>query len=255
MSDEDEVVPSGGARKRSSPYPRDSLQEAEQVLRHVFRLGPRHVRQDVLAQELDFSGVNNGAYRRLRASANYFGLIEFTGDDYISVPEAWIRVLHDEDPDEEAAARVRAVKQPTLYQQLFGEYEGRMLPPLDRLARELHVKPEYGILKDAAPAAAQVFYDSVQYAGLVDDRGFLRSEAPTITDASEPEIDGHSPSVEAQSPTPREAPPVEGDVDRLEVRLRDGRKVYVLIPSPGTLTAEDKQRIKGHIDLVIEEED
>lgn len=241
-------------RQRSSPYPRDGLKQAEQLAKVVFELGPRHVDQEALAHALGFTAVRNGAYKRIRASANYFGVVEYAGDDWISVAEPWIAVFHNEDAEELAAARRAAVVTPALYKQLFAEYGDRMLPKLDRLARELYLNPAYGILKDAAEGAALTFLESVDYAGLVDSKGFLRMESAALDSPSRDS--GFFEGAERSSPTtatpPLSSADVGQDADRLEVRLRDGRKVLILIPAPGSLSADDKARLKGHIDLVLE---
>ena len=49
-----------------------------------------------------------------------------------------------------------------------------MLPPKERLERELQINEHYGIKKDAIQEAVDVFLRSVEYAGLVDDNKFLR---------------------------------------------------------------------------------
>ena len=75
------------------------------------------------------------------------------------------------------------MQQPQLYKLLIGSYQDLQLPSLDRLERELYTEEKYGILRDAANTAAQVFLDSANYAGIIDANNFLR--LPSVNDVRE----------------------------------------------------------------------
>ena len=261
-------------RKRSARYPRHGLKEAEKLAVVAFRLGPRHVAQGRLAKELGYSRIENGGYRAKRASAGYFGLVEAAGADYLSVSEEWIQALHSENENDRQVARQNAVQKPSLYKQLFEAYGNKMLPPKERLERELQIHEHYGIKKDAIQEAVDVFLRSVKYAGLVDDNNFLRLgdavTAETLTEAldevnkeadkddveAEIDEDGNSgASTHAQEQNQVDNQIIDEDLDRIEVRLPRGRKAYLLIPAPGILSKEDKERMKGYIDLILEEDE
>lgn len=281
----DESNGSPGKKQRSTRYPRYSLRDAESLAKAAFDLGAREVLQDAVAKNLNFSGVANGAYKGRRAAARYFNLVNYSGDDYITVTEPWISVFHEEDPARHRLARQEAVLEPDLYRQLCDVYRDRMLPQVERLARDLYLNSSYGIQKEAAEDAARAFRDSVEYAGLLDAKGYLRPVGWNVNVASGNAEEGSStesdtPIVEpladtndgveagagvsaGTSPLTRGGTTASGagtvtvggdqDLDRIEVRLRGGRKAYLLIP--GALTAEDKKRLKGHIDLILDDEE
>lgn len=259
-------------RKRSARYPRHSLKEAEKLAVVAFRFGPRHVAQDRLAKEIGYSRVENGGYRAKRASAGYFGLVEAAGADYLSVSEEWIQALHSENENDRQVARQNAVQKPSLYKQLFEAYGDKMLPSKERLETELKIHEHYGIKQDAIQEAVDVFLRSVEYAGLVDDNNFLRlgdsvtaetlAEDLDEVEADKDEVedktdeDGSSgDSTRAPEQNQVDNQIIDEDLDRIEVRLQRGRKAYLLIPAPGILSTADKERMKGYIDLILEEDE
>lgn len=257
----DDVPQPPRKRERSAPYPRDDLKSSEEFARIAFDLGARDVLQDAVASATGYSGTANGAYKRSRASAKYFGLVEYTGDEFISVTEPWIAAFHDEDAAALRAERIRAVRQPELYRQLFETYADRMLPRPDKLARELYLNPQYGILQDAATDAAQTFWVSANFAGLIDEKGFLRLDPPqeegrVASKAATEHIGTEELMPEREQDGPRLAArvPLEG-YDTFEIRVSGNRKVVIQVPSPGTLSESDKARVKGHVDLIPAPED
>jgi hypothetical protein len=267
-------------RQRSAPHPRYSLEDAERLARVAFDMGARHVLQENVARELNYSGVKNGAFKGLRASAKYFGLIDYSGDDYIEVTDRWIKVFHDEDRAEQRGARQEALLEPEIYRQLIETFANRQLPDAERLARELYLTPKYGILRDAAEGAASTFVDSAAYAEMLDERGFLRppgwkeegqhasgpgsviSEVGPVgpeqgiggSDIEEQRRNQEKPSSSAPVTNFGSVPEQELDgLDRLEIKLRGGKRAYLFVPVP--LPSGEKERLKKYIDLILEEDE
>jgi hypothetical protein len=156
---------------------------------------------------------------------------------------------------------------PELYRQLMEDYADRMLPSVEKLARDLHLDQRYGILRDAAEVAARVFLDSAHYAGLVDAQGFLRRPGRSEGTAMTAEADVSEPQAYT-SETPRLAPstfrqqPIAApfslddaisaeDLTRMEILLLNGKKAYFFLPQP--LPYGERERLKKYIDLVLEE--
>jgi hypothetical protein len=258
---------------KSAPYPRYSLREAEKLARAAFNIGPRHCDQERVAKAVGYTGVNNGTFRRLRASANYFGFITTQKDEYLSVTEPWIEVFHSEDTEQLRQALRGALQQPELYRRLLEEYGGHQLPSADKLARDLYVKEHYGILKDAADTAVRAFLESAEYAGMIDSRGFLRtgedaeqavsipgstnrgdqeSGVPTLGTHLHANREFSKPSqVQDIDNVGGETIVVPKGLDRIEVQLRNSKKAYLFVPVP--LPTGEKERLKGYIDLILEE--
>lgn len=255
-------------RQRSASYPRYNLEQVEKLARAAFEIGPRNCDQDRVAQALDYKNAQNGAFMGLRSSANQFGLITTRGQ-YLSVTDEWIRVFNEDNPEILRAARREAMRQPELYRKLIEEYAGRQFPTLEKLARELHLTPKYGILKDAAKAAAEVFIESARYAELFDSRGYLQvndieGEAADKSSNERQRDPGRAsnrqPSQQTASELQTGQPVGSGyesvsipqGLDRHEIRMRNGQKAYMFVPVP--LPSGEKERLKKYIDLMLEED-
>lgn len=248
------------ARQRSTRYPRHSLEKAEEFAHIAFNVGPRNCDIDRVAQAAGYKNAQNGAFAALRGTASAFGLIRNQSGN-ISVAESWIKAFHSEDQRLIQEERQKAVQSPSLYQQIFQDYEGRQLPSVEKLARALHLDQKYGILKDAAAQAAQVFMESVAYAGLIDSKGFLRDAVNLDSDqGAEPEIpqqgfeQNQVTQFRSSNTVPRlpDFPPGSEELDRIEIKLRNGMKAYLYVPVP--LPYGEKERIKKYIDLLLEED-
>lgn len=256
--------PQPSRRKRSSPYPGWSLSEAEELARITFKLGGKHVQQDAVAAELGYSNVTSGSYKTRRAAAGYFGMVDYEGFDYINVAEEWLAAFHSEDEQQLDRVRQAAFLKPDLYRMLFDEFKGKMLPHAEKLARHLFLNERFGIRQDAAPSAADSFLKSASYAGYLDGRGFLTDPGAEEPNAGGGQDHGASDAIrsdgQAQAPaTVRVSQGVAagaglGGEDRLEIRLGGARKVYLIIPPPGTLSQSEKDRVKAFVDLVLEED-
>jgi hypothetical protein len=189
--------------RRSTTYPRNSLREAEEFARKVFDLGARDVAQDNAAKAIGYSGANNGSYKRFRAAARYFGLVDYSGDEFISVTPQWVQAFLAGDAESLQRARQYAVRKPELYRQLVERYGGKQLPPSAKVAQVLFADPQYGITKDAAAKAAEVFLESVGYAGVLDSTGHLR--LPGLPAAFGDEGDGAEADQDAPIAKPSES--------------------------------------------------
>lgn len=250
-------TPEQKRRRRSAPHPTYPMRECEELARRTFELGARHVDQERLATALSYSGVKNGSYKSRRAAASQFDMVKYDGFSYIEVVPPWVTAFHEEDPEQLATARRAAFLAPDLYRQLFEEFEGKMVPSVDRLARHLFLHERFGITQEAADAAAAGFVESADYAGYLDQNGFLRTPNDTTDPKSGPGADDELAGAGAPvGPPPADAGDlIAGENDRLEIRLGGGRKVHLIVPAPGTLSTVEKDRVKGFVDLILAPEE
>lgn len=251
-------------RQRSGRYPRHNLQKVEAFGRAAFDAGARNLDIDQVAQAANYKDASNGAFKALRASASYFGLIKSAGSGYASLSEEWIQAFNNDDLEQLKQARQHAMLQPQLYRQLFGDYGDRQLPKLEKLTRDLYLNSKYGMLKDAASAAAQTFIESAEYAGLIDSKGFLRQpsgkgiedDGKHASQTPENPVKGKSgqqvnanPPVQSSATSPVFPLDIE-NLDRIEIKLVNGAKAYFFVPVP--LPFGEKERLKKYIDLLLE---
>lgn len=269
-------------RQRSASYPRYTLEQCEELTRAAFHAGARNLDQDRIAQEVGYKNARNGSFRGFRATAGQFGMITYEGDNYLSVAQQWIDVLDSEDTEALQRARQEAIVKPPLFRQLIDEYVDKHLPSMDKIARRIHLNPKYGILQDAAEVAARIFIESAKYAGMVDAKGFLRAPNSDQTSlgnegaqrsfyndalgqTGRSNVNEQPPHIPSQSHAQQkgvsedvggianQASLVPKDLLRQEVPLRKGRMAIFFVPR--FLTLDDKRRLKGYIDLMLDEEE
>jgi len=256
-------------RLRSVTHPRYSLQQAEKLAKAAFDLGPRNCDQDKVAQKAGYKDASNGAFRTLRATANQFGLITFNGA-LLSVSEEWIELFSADDPNLYRVARQDAMRRPDLYRQLLEDYSDRQLPVVGKLAQQLYINQKYGILKDAASVAAEVFYESAAYSEILSEKGYINAfnndvnAKIDIKDADKRGASGDSkreyktesggaqePSVQSSLAHPIPQLGNLAGLHKFEIPLSNGGMAYIF--APARLPFGEKERLKKFIDLMLDE--
>jgi hypothetical protein len=254
--------------QRSSPYPRFTLQKAEELAKVIFELGARGCDSERVAKAAGYS-IKSGSYSGLKSTASQFELINVEKNGCLSVSDDWIEVFHhSEDFQLIKKARRDAISYPKLYKQLIEEYAEIQLPNLEKLSRELYLNKKYGILKDAAEAAARIFIESASYAGLLNEKGYLvvnqdRNESQVDKDstqleskkqetAQEPvkQVENKPQSITNSNSLPETLPDLEG-LEKYEITLTNRKKAYIYVPVP--LPYGEKNRLKQYIDLILED--
>jgi hypothetical protein len=256
------------SRQKSASYPRSTLQQAEEFAKVAFELGARNCDQERVAQEAGYKSITSGSYLRLKSTASQFDLIKIEKNGVLSVTDEWITVFHDSEHLQLiTTARKAAILRPKLYQQLIEKYAEHQLPTLDKLSRELYLNQKYGILKDAAEIAARMFLESASYAGLINERGYLRidqdlNESQTDIESNQPELKEQETIQESERSTenkppqskinlrPEILPELEG-LEKYEITLKNRKKAYIYVPVP--LPYGEKKRLQQYIDLILEE--
>jgi hypothetical protein len=284
---ENKPVIGTATRQRSAPYPRYNLQQVEKFARVVFLEGSRNCDQDIIAKKAGYSGSQNGSFFAMRSAASQFGLVS-AKNDRISVTPEWINAFHEDTPEILQSAREQAIRKPLLYSRLFEAIADHQLPGAEKLARTIYLDVKYGITKDAALEAIKTFMESVQYAGILDEKNYIRLTTSTALPAStdtlnNPNDDYEQPSMFRESDTSRgtNRPSNQGAVsksipqqpimqdenmlsipysmEKQELTFRGGKKAYFIMPVP--LPKGEKARlnkwlevIKMQIELSLEDE-
>lgn len=175
-----------GKRERSTiSFPYGDLHDAVRVAHAVHRRGGR-CDIDQLAAELNYSSVENGAFRGQVSTARIFGLITTTRGAMALSPLGARAV----DPEQERRARAEAFLSVPLYRAVFDEFRGRTLPPAAGLETVLATK---GVAQKQTDKARQAFQRSAEQAGYFE-RGRDRLIAPSFPDGdglSDPDRERH----------------------------------------------------------------
>ncbi|MEQ9448307.1 MAG: hypothetical protein RLN70_05275, partial [Rhodospirillaceae bacterium] len=151
------------AAVRSPKYPQIDLRQAIEAMRPVFKRENRNVMPtDVLANHLGYSGVNGSALKKIGAVRAY-GLIQGRGNEVRVSDDAIIALSAPSDAREYKEAISRCALHPTLFQDLYEDFEGR--PSEENLKFKL-IKMRF--TEDAAGRAAQSFLSTTDFAGIWD---------------------------------------------------------------------------------------
>ena len=72
---------------------------------------------------------------------------------------------------------------PSLYQKLINEFNGKILPPEEGMVN--HLKNVYKFIPTSAVKAAKMFFENIRYVGIIDANKRLRYITPTETASEE----------------------------------------------------------------------
>ncbi|MCL4242280.1 MAG: hypothetical protein KJ048_13105 [Dehalococcoidia bacterium] len=170
-SAEPDSNPDGTRETSTIGFPYDDLEAAIEVATGVHRRGGRCA-PDELAAELNYSGVNNGAFRLRVATARVFNVIS-TARGNIELSPLGQRIV---DPHQVGAARADAFLAVPLYRAVYERFRGATLPPANGLER---VFAELGVSVKQTDKARQAFQRSAQQAGYFNS-GTDRLVAPVV---------------------------------------------------------------------------
>lgn len=236
----------GKKKSRGRAYPGHPLAQAVDFLERVYSQlgdGPfsRNAIADAMGQRLSGSAmVKIGAL-------THFGLLVQRSGVY-EVSDLGHSILYPRTSDERTESLATAARNPSLYLELFNRYEGKALPKLlsNILMREL------GVASKSAEKCADLFRESVEFAGLLNN-GILLDNPNSITDSP-----NHGSSATPMSMIDRDLPPhiasskplnLEGD--RVFSMPLSGRRV-VSLAVPESLSATDLAVVRRWIDLMEE---
>jgi len=138
-------------------FPYDDLNAAIGVARAVFEQGGK-CGNDQLAGKLQYSGVENGAFRVRVASARIFGLVTVSREGISLAPIGQMIV----DPGLEIRGRHDAFQAVPLYKAVYERFKGTVLPPSIGLE---NVFVELGVSSKQTDRARQVMQRSAEQAG------------------------------------------------------------------------------------------
>lgn len=149
-------------RERSTiGFPYGDLDSGVKVAHTVYEQGGGHCQLDQLAAWMEYSSVDNGAFRQQLNTARIFGLATPSRNS-ISLTSLGQRIV---DPDQEEGARVEAFLYVPLYRAVHEQFRGRVLPPEAGLES---VFAELGVAQKQTDKARYAFQRSARQAGFFD---------------------------------------------------------------------------------------
>jgi len=216
---------------------------------------------EVVAQNIGYKSANNGSALSALASLRYFGLLERPREGLLSVTKEVEAYKFSPNEALKRSTLLGFLRRPQLYEELLEKYESG-LPSDANLKFELIQR---GFAPHAAESVLTAFRRSVEFAGYFDsnagaDQEDIASAQPVASVLSEAAIaqTENPQTVDAKSSQMPASVSSHGaeessSHDRIPVRLRGGRRAWLLIPSP--FFEADKARLKAQIDLLLTDED
>lgn len=170
-----ELNAQGGTEKRERStigFPYGDLDSGVNVARTLYERGGGHCQMDQLAAWMNYSSVDNGAFRLQLNTARIFGLSSQSRRN-IELTQLGHRIV---DGEQEAEARVDAFLYVPLYRKVHEHFLGRGLPPDAGLES---VFADFGVARKQTSKARQAFQRSAQQAGFFNE-GDDRLVRPSI---------------------------------------------------------------------------
>lgn len=240
-------------RKKSPRAPSMPLQEAIERTIKIYEKERRHPAPiDVIAQDIGYKSANNGAALSAIASLRYYGLLDRPQEGVLAV----VKEVEDYkfSPDDQLRHKliIGWLRTPPLFTELLDKYQGGL--PSDANIKFDLVQREFN--PETADACVSVFRQSVEFANYFENTGAaLALGSENVSPAPEalvrPSVE--SSSIPGLSSQETESPVTLANSDRIPVRLRNGRRAWIEIPSP--FYASDKIRLKAQIDLILSDDE
>jgi len=240
--DEDEDEDSTPTRQRGTiRFPYADLNDAVALARAVWETGGRRSQLDQVAPRMRHDSIRSGAFRNKVSAAKLFGLIRTKNMDVTLTPLGEAVV----DPSQEGEARADAFLRVPLFNQIFEDHRGGLLPGAPGLEQEM---AGLGVAPKQTERARQVFQRSAEQAGFFAS-GRDRLVPPTRS-ASVPTVASAPP--ETTQPV-RHSDPMSGKPAVIEALFR-------MMPNEGQPWPKAKREkwrttLEQSIDLAYEDDE
>lgn len=240
-------------RKKSPRAPSIELQEALDRALKIYDKERRHAAPtDVVAQDMGYKSANSGKALSALASLRYYGLLERSKNGQLAITKDVEAYRFDPSED----ARRQLLRQFVRSPQVFGELLDKYADGLPSNANLRFDLIQRGFMPVAAESLIGIFTRSIEFAdyfGAPDGSEMDRpDESPqeVAPNNSLPNDKARDPNPESEDvPRALRSEALNETVDRIPVRLPQGRRAWLIIPTP--FFAADKSRLKAHIDLIL----
>jgi hypothetical protein len=239
-------------RKKSPRAPSIPLGEAIESALRVYEKEKRYpAPTEVVAQGMGYKSANNGTALGALASLRYFGLLEKPEDGKLAVSKDVENYQYAPDPKIKSELLLKWLRAPSIFADLLDRYPGG-LPSDANLRFDLINR---GFSPAAADSAISVFRRSAEFAGYNASQRDESNQADRQAGealAFETGVVHAASSIVGSSKPPLQSELSVDETDTIPVRLSEGRKAWLVIPTP--FYEADKLRLKAQIDLLLTED-
>ena len=241
-------------RKRSPRYPSISLEFALGKVLNVYSAEGRHPAPiDVVAQHMGYKSANNGSALSAIASTSYYTLLDRPKEGFLAVSREVENYKFAPSESDRSVLLEKWLRAPQIFADLLDTYPGK-LPSEANLKFDLIQR---GFSPVAADECLRAFVASVEFSGYYTAKNSqaVASGAEEIEAVQESQI-VNAPAPPADLPakmTPSYAAELDGQQDRIPIRLPGNRRAWLIVPSP--FYEADKKRINAQIDLLLTDDD
>lgn len=239
-------------RKKSPRAPSIPLGEAIERALRVYEKEKRYpAPTEVVAQGMGYKSANNGTALGALASLRYFGLLEKPEDGKLAVSKDVENYQYAPDPKIKSELLLKWLRAPSIFADLLDRYPGG-LPSDANLRFDLINR---GFSPAAADSAISVFRRSAEFAGYNASQRDESNQADRQAGealALETGVVPAASSIVGSSKLPLQSEFSVDETDTIPVRLSEGRKAWLVIPTP--FYEADKLRLKAQIDLLLTED-
>ncbi len=153
-------------------YPSASFDKSLEVAKATFELGGS-CNEETCAEKL--GKKVSGGFKAITSAAQKFGLIEYSKGE-IEVTADYELIEHAYDDEERGQALTKAFLTPEVFQELYNRFQGKKLPI--SLLEKMLIR-EYDVDAKKASRVSKYFTDGLEFLGLIDSGGNLKSNAKT----------------------------------------------------------------------------
>ncbi len=197
---------SKGKRERSARYPGSPLGDVVELCRFLDARGLDGLSANDIGAALGYKNIRTSAVSSRLSAARQFGLLVLNESSYTLTPLAKA-IVHPTDLAELPALYRQALVVSPLYADLLRRFDGKKMPDAAVLANLLYHHHE--ITSRAKESAADVFLESLRFAGAIDEEGIVRP-GPNMSEA---------PPVVVERPVTNPTIPTDGAIVRIDLRL------------------------------------
>lgn len=236
-------------RKKSPRAPSMAIDEAIERAIKIYDKERRHPAPvEVIAQDIGYKSANNGAALAAIASLRYYGLLERPQDGVLAVAKEVEDYKFSPSDNMKQQLIIKWLREPALFSELLDKYASG-LPSEANLKFELIQR---GFNPSTADSCISVLQRSVDYARYFEKDNAVSNHLDEASSQKEAPTNERLVVSAAPQNGNDEIMPF-GDYDRIPIRLGNGRRAWLQIPSP--FYSADKNRIKAQIDLILTDDE